>query len=84
MESIQSGGAILPPPQKGYLSDTGAMPHEKKANGCDTPLCDTISKGACAIGGGISHWAARVEIGVSKIRLAKAAVHSGQGPATGV
>ena len=50
LESMQSGGAI-PPPQKGYLSDTGAIPYENKANGCDTPLCDTISKGYCAIGG---------------------------------
>ena len=40
-----------PPPQKGYLSDTGAIPYENKANGCDTPLCDTISKRYCAIGG---------------------------------
>ena len=49
-----------PPPQKGYLSDTGAIPYENKANGCDTPLCDTISKGYCAIWGGISHWAAKL------------------------
>ena len=42
------------PPQKGYLSDTCAIPYENKANGCDTPLCDTISKGYCAIWGGIS------------------------------
>ena len=47
------------PPQKGYLSDTCAIPFESKANGCDTPLCDTISKGCCAIWGGISHWAAK-------------------------
>ena len=46
------------PPPKGYLSDTCAIPYENKANGCDTPLCDTISKGYCAIWGGISHWAA--------------------------
>ena len=58
LESMPSAGAI-PPPQKGYLSDTGAIPYENKANGCDTPLCDTISKGYCAIGGGISHWAAK-------------------------
>ena len=44
------------PPQKGYLSDTCAIPYENKANGCDTPLCDTISKRYCAIWGGISHW----------------------------
>ena len=48
-----------PPPQKGYLSNTCAMPYENKANGCDTPLCDTISKGYCAIWGGILHWAAK-------------------------
>ena len=40
-----------PPPKTGYLSDTGAIPCENKANGCDTPLCDTISRGYCAIGG---------------------------------
>ena len=39
------------PPQKGYLSDTGAIPYENKASGCDTPLCDNISKRYCAIGG---------------------------------
>ena len=60
VEGMRSGGAIRPP-QKGYLSDTGAIPYENKANGCDTPLCDTISKGYCAIGGGISHWAAKGE-----------------------
>ena len=58
LESMRSGGAI-PPFQKGYLSDTCAIPYEKKANGRDTPLCDTISKGCCAIWGGISHWAAK-------------------------
>ena len=51
-ESMRSGGVIPPPPhQKGYLSDTCAIPYENKANGCDTPLCDTISKGYCAIWG---------------------------------
>ena len=40
------------PPQKGYLSDIGAIPCENKQNACDTPLCDTISKGYCAIWGG--------------------------------
>ena len=47
------------PPQKGYLSDTGVIPYENKAKACDTPLCDTISKGYCAIWGGVSHWAAK-------------------------
>ena len=51
------------PPQKGYLSDTCAKTFENKANGCDTPLCDTISKGYCAIWGGISHWAAKWVLG---------------------
>ena len=60
-EHSRSGGAI-PPPQKGYLSDTCAIPYENKANGCDTPLCDTISKGYCAIWGGISRWAAKPTI----------------------
>ena len=59
LESMRSGGAI-PPHQKGYLSDTCAIPYENKANGCDTPLCDTISKRYCAIWGGISHWAAKL------------------------
>ena len=44
-----------PPPQKGYLSDTRVIPYENKANGCNTPLCDTIWKGYCVIWGGISH-----------------------------
>ena len=39
------------PPQKGYLSDTRAILYENKGNGCDTPLCDGISKGYCAIWG---------------------------------
>ena len=50
------------PPPKGYLSDTSAIPYENKANACDTPLCDTISKGYCAIWGGISRWAAKVAL----------------------
>ena len=58
LESMRSGGAI-PPPQKGYLSDTCAIPYENEANGCDTPLCDTILKGSCVIWGAISLWAAK-------------------------
>ena len=42
------------PPQKGYLSDTCAIPHENKAKGCDAPLCDTISKRYCTIWGLLS------------------------------
>ena len=37
-----------PFPEKGYLSDTCAIPSENKDKACDTPLCDTISKGYCA------------------------------------
>ena len=33
---------------------------QRPKNACDTPLCDTISKGYCAIWGGISHWAAKL------------------------
>ena len=54
MESMRSGGGIPPPPQKGYLSDTCAIPFESKANGCDTPLCDTVSRRYGAICGGVS------------------------------
>ena len=61
LESMRSGGAITPP-QKGYLSDTGTIPYENKANGCNTPLCDTISKRYCAMGG-LSHWAAKCVFG---------------------
>ena len=46
-EHSRSGGAT-PSPQNGYLSETCAIPYENKADGCDTPLCDTISKGYCA------------------------------------
>ena len=54
-------GVRYPPSPKGYLSDTRAIPYKNKANGCDTPLCDTISEGYCAIWGGISHWAAKLQ-----------------------
>ena len=43
-----------PFPPKGYFSDTCAIPYETRQNACDTPFCDTISKGYCAIWGGIS------------------------------
>ena len=60
LESMRSGGTIPPPPpQKGYLSHTCGIPYENKETSCDTLLYDTISKGYCAIWGGISHWAAK-------------------------
>ena len=47
----ERGGAIPPPPPKGvsqrYLRDT----MKTRQNVCDTSLCDTISKGYCAIWG---------------------------------
>ena len=60
LESMRSGGAIPPPPpppQKGYLSDTRAIPYENKANGCylERVLRDR--------GGVISHWAANFKGG---------------------
>ena len=48
-----------PRPQKGELSDTCAILYENKENARDTPLCDTILKGYCAIWAGISHWATK-------------------------
>ena len=56
---LESMRSAIHTPQKRYLSDTWAIPYENKENACDTPLCDTISKGYCAIWGGISPWAAK-------------------------
>ena len=39
------------PPQKGYLSDTRAIPYENKANGCDTPSAILSRKGIARYGG---------------------------------
>ena len=78
LESMRSGGAI-PPPQKGYLSDTCAIPYENKANGCDTPLCDTISTGYCAIRGGISHWAAKFKPKDQQARVHPCPLRAGRG-----
>ena len=48
-----------PPPQKrGIAAILAQYPMKTRQNACDTPFCDTISKGYCAIWGGISHWAA--------------------------
>ena len=44
-----------PPSKGGYLSDTCAIPYENKAKSVGYPFCDTISKGYCAVCGGISH-----------------------------
>ena len=59
-------GAIPPPPFLSIsplesMQSGGAIPNENKANGYDTPLCDTISQRYCAIWGVFSHWAAKFE-----------------------
>ena len=41
-----------PPFKKGYLSDTCAIPSENKAKRVRYPLCNTVSKGYCALLGG--------------------------------
>ena len=55
-ESMRSGGAI-PRHKRGISAILARYPLKTRQNACDTPLCDTISKGYCAIWGGISHWA---------------------------
>ena len=64
LESMRSGGAI--PPLKRGISAILARYHMKTRQmahyGCHTPFCDTISKGYCAIWGGISHWAAKITV----------------------
>ena len=46
---LESSG-YPPPPQKGYLSDIGATPHENKAKWVRY-ICDAASGGCCATGG---------------------------------
>ena len=66
VESMRSGGATPPPPQKGYLGDTGAIPYENKANGCDNPPLRYYLEKVLRDRGGISHWAAKVTGRVSQ------------------
>ena len=56
---------------------TCAIPHENKGKWvryplCDTVTADTISKGYCAIWGGISRWAAKGRSGVAESGLLEA------------
>ena len=45
-----------PPPQRrGISAILARYPMKQGKKACDTPLCDRISKGYCAIWGGISH-----------------------------
>ena len=48
-----------PPPKRGISAILAQYPMKTRQNACDTPLCDTISKGYCAVWGCISHWAAK-------------------------
>ena len=50
LESMQRGGAI-PTLQKGYFSDTCAMPDENTAKACDTPSAILSRKGIARYGG---------------------------------
>ena len=58
-ENMRSGGAIPPPLKRGISAILARYPMKTRQMGCDTPLCDTISKGYCAIWGGISQWASQ-------------------------
>ena len=58
LESMQSGGAILPL-KRGISAILARYPMKTRQMGAIPPLCDTISKGYCAIWGGIFHWAAK-------------------------
>ena len=53
LESMRSEGVIpTPPPYKrGISAILARYPMKTRQNACDTPLCDTISKGYCAIWG---------------------------------
>ena len=64
------------PPTKGYLSDTCAIPHENKANGCEYPPSAILSrKGMRDMGGRISHWAAKcIRFGNSLLKFNVAAL----------
>ena len=59
LESIRSGGAIPPPPQKGYLSDTCAIPHEDKVTRVRYPPLRYYLERVLRDMGGIPHWAAK-------------------------
>ena len=58
LESMQSGGTI-PLPKRGISAILARYPMKTRQIGAIPPLCDTISKGYCAIRGCISHWAAK-------------------------
>ena len=51
LESMRSGGAIPPPPQKGYLSDTCAVPMKTRQIGAIPPSAILSRKGIARYGG---------------------------------
>ena len=51
LESMRSGGARRPPPQKGYLSDTCATPYETRQMGAIPPSAILSRKGIARYGG---------------------------------
>ena len=65
LESMRSGGAI-PPPQKGYLSDTCTTPYETRQMGAIPPSAILSRKGMARHGVGVSHWAAKSPSSCSK------------------
>ena len=59
LDSMRSGGAIPPPPQKGYLSDTCTIPYENKARSVRNPPLGYYLERVLHDMGGISNWAAK-------------------------
>ena len=81
LQSTQNGGAI-PPHKRGISAILARYPMKTKEMRAIPPLCDTISKGYCAIRGGISHWAAKPPSRMSLYR-ANGRSHSGGQTAEG-
>ena len=52
LESMRSGDATTPHHKRGISAILVRYHMKTRQNGCDTPLCDLISKRHCAIGGG--------------------------------
>ena len=64
-------GERYPPPPKGYLSDTRAIPYENRQMGAIPPLRYYLGRVLQAIWGGISHWAAKFQSQVRSQDLAQ-------------
>ena len=61
LESMRSGGATVPPQLRSIISNTCAIPHENKQNGCDTSSAILGSKRYSTLWGCSSHWAANLK-----------------------